>query len=243
MLELFHKTHTRRVTDAGWLYTTVSILFHQCYTLHFHHWFTDLSSEHIIMMCVVCTSPSWYWSYWSKEGISAHMHAYVWGEDNKSKCFVKLCNHTWPLSFICPRIRSGCVALAHIYSSTVPLCPFPLLSKGVLTPIQGPESLPHKSSSNGEHFVRWPDSPVPPLGRRCHPHGTEDQMLMKGKKRRNEMRRRWRALTSATREMENICLHMQRRSRDETLERITLENTHATKHLHWKSSFLLSFCS
>lgn len=25
------------------------------------------------------------------------MHAYVWGENNKSKCFVKLCNHTWPL--------------------------------------------------------------------------------------------------------------------------------------------------
>lgn len=195
------------------------------------------------MMCVVCTSPSWYWSYWSKEGISAHMHAYVWGEENKSKCFVKLCNHTWPLSFICPRIRSGCVALARIYSSTLPLCPFPLLSKGVLTPTQGPESLPHKSSSNGEHFVRWPDSPVPPLGRRCHPHGTEDQMVVKGKKRRNEMRRRWRALTSATREMENICLHMQRRSRDETLKRIMLENTHATKHLHWKSSFLLSFCS
>lgn len=88
--------------------------------------------------------------------------------------------------------------------------------KGVLAPIQGPASFPHKSSSNGEHFVRWPDSSLLPLGRRCHPHGTEEQMLVKGKKRGNEMRGRWRGLTSATRETENICLHMQRSSRDET---------------------------
>lgn len=144
------------------------------------------------------------------------MHAYVWGENNKSKYFVKLCCHTWPPSFICSGIRSRHVALSFIYSSTLPLCPFPLLSEGVLAPIQGPASFPHKSSSNGEHFVRWPDSSVPPLGRRCHPHGTEEQMLAKGKKRGNEMRGRWRGLTSATRETENICLHMQRCSRDET---------------------------
>lgn len=119
-------------------------------------------------------------------------------------------------SFISSGIRSGCVALSCIYSSTLPLCPFPLLSEGVLAPIQGPTSFPHKSSSNGEHFVRWPDSSVPPLGRRCHPQGIAEQMLTKGKKRGNEMRGRWRGLTSATRETENICLHMPRCSRDET---------------------------
>lgn len=214
-------SQARRLTDVGWLYNTVSILFHQCNTLYFHPCFTDLSSERIIMMCVVCTSPSWYRS---KDGISAHTHANVWGEDNKSKCFVKLCNHTCPPSFICSQIRSGCVALSCIYSSTLPLCPFPLPSDGALTPIRGPASFPQKSSSNGEHFVRWPDSSLPPLGRRCHPHGTEEQMLTKGKKRGNEMRGRWRVLTSATREMENICLCMQRRSRDETLERLMLQN-------------------
>lgn len=227
----FLSKHTRRVADVGWLYNTVTVPFHPCCTLHFHHCFTDLPSERIIMMRVVCALPSWYWS---KDRINAHMHAYVWGENNKSKCFVKLCNHTWPPSFICSGIRSGCVAFSCIYSSTLPLCPFWLFSEGVFAPIQGPASFPHESSSNGKHFVRWPDSSVPPLGRRCHPHGTEEQMLAEGKERGNEMRGRWRGLTSATWEMENICLHMQRRSRDETLERLTQENIHATKHLQGK---------
>lgn len=184
------------------------------------------------MMRVVCKLSSWYWS---KDRISAHMHAYVWGENNKSKCFVKLCNHTWPPSFICSGIRRGCVALSCIYSSTLPLCSFLLLSEGVLAPTHGPASFPLQSSSNGEHFVRWPDSSVPPLGHRCHPHGPKEQMLAKGKKRGNEMRGRWRSLTSATRETENICLHMQRCFWGETHSNASRrKNIHATKHLQGK---------
>lgn len=98
----------------------------------------------------------------------------------------------------------------------IALCASLPLSDGVLAPIQGPARFPHKSSSNGEHFVRWPDSSEPPPGCRCQPHGTKEQMLSKGKKRGNEMRGRWKGVTSATRETENICLHMQRRSWDET---------------------------
>lgn len=46
---------------------------------------------------------------------------------------------------------------------------------------------PCKSSCNGNHFVRWPDYSAPPPGRRCHPHGTKEQMLVKGEKRGKEM--------------------------------------------------------
>lgn len=230
-------SQARRLTDVGWLYNTVSILSHQCCTLYFHPCFTDLSSERIIMMCVVCTSPSWYRS---KDGISAHTHAYVWGEDNKSKCFVKLCNHTCPPSFICSQIRSGCVALSCIYSSTLPLCPFPLPSDGVLTPIRGPASFPHKSSSNGEHFVRWPDSSLPPVGRRCHPHGTEEQMLAKGKKRGewNERKMEGSDLCN-TRDGKHLFAHAKTLSGWNTWT--PHAGKHATKHLQWKSRAAVVF--
>lgn len=55
-----------------------------------------------------------------------------------SSCAVTLA----PPSFICSGFRSGCVALSCIYSSTLPLCLFPLLSEGVLAWVQGPASVP-----------------------------------------------------------------------------------------------------
>lgn len=81
----------------------------------------------------------------------------------------------------------------HIYSTMSPLHLFyslphflPPTVDACLEQIRGSE-LPYDSSCNGYRFVRWPDSAAPPLGHRCHSHGTEEQMFVKGEKRG----RRW----------------------------------------------------
>lgn len=86
----------------------------------------------------------------------------------------------------------------HIYSTMSPLHLFyslphflPPTVDACLEQIRGSE-LPYDSSCNGYRFVRWPDSAAPPLGHRCHSHGTEEQMFVKGEKRG-----RWRGVTNA----------------------------------------------
>lgn len=118
-----------------WFYNTVCFLFHQCDKLHFHHY----TSEHRINCnhSFVCTLPS---LHWSKDRISAHMHTYARGKNNKRKSFVRLPDHT-VLSSTCRLLLNEKWMRCAILSACMlcfPLCPSSSLPpKRVLRPDKG----------------------------------------------------------------------------------------------------------
>lgn len=88
---------------------------------------------------------------------------------------------------------------------------------------------------------------MPPLGRRCHPHGPEEQMLMKEEKRgrgEGDERKMEGPDLCFTGDTQNICLHMQRCSWEKDTQTCThsqmqtymqlrtCRKTHEIKPLH-----------